>query len=90
MPKCDLLVYLSTPIETCAERIQTRGLRGRLKNRNSQEVRQFIENSSRALRLGVDFLSSQGLRIIEIENSGDIETAISFLEKALGELVNDK
>jgi thymidylate kinase len=89
MPKSDLLVYLSAPLEICVERVQSRGLRGRLKNKNSQEVSQFIENSICALNIGVDFMSTQGISIIEINNTDDLETTASLLEIRLSEISED-
>ena len=86
IPKSDLLVYLQVPLEICIERVQSRGLRGRLSNLNAEELNTFIGNSIQALDYGFGFLAAQGSSLIEVDTSGKIESPIIDLEARIMEL----
>jgi thymidylate kinase len=79
-PGCDVLVYLDTPVNTCEERVLSRGLQGRMRGLKSEEVHRFILHSRQALEIGINSYEDQYTKIIRISEADDLDESINFLE----------
>ena len=88
IPKSNSLVYLDVPPSICVERVQKRGLRGRLANLNGEELNSFISKSSQALDFGTSFLADQGVNIISLDAAADSEQVMDNLESRIVELID--
>lgn len=79
-PGCNVLVYLDLPVKTCEQRVLSRGLHGRMKDFNSEQVHKFILHSKQALEIGINSFENQDTEIIRLGDDGDLDESIISLE----------
>jgi deoxyadenosine/deoxycytidine kinase len=82
-PGYDVLVYLDLPVKTCEQRVLSRGLQGRMKDLNSEQVHKFILHSKQALEIGINSFEDQDTEIIRLGEDGDLDGSITSLESRI-------
>lgn len=85
LPEVPLTILVSAPVEACLERAQSRGLPLRLRGKDPETIRRFVENSHTVASLAGNVLTSNGRSIIKIDNSLGLEHSIATLGKQLTE-----
>lgn len=90
MPKPNIFIFVRASIDTCVERVRTRGLRGRLTSKGKQDVTQFIMNAEHALDISIRYLKSTGERIIEVNNDGILDECVVSLISELDNAIRNK
>jgi thymidylate kinase len=79
LPKVVLTILVCAPVQDCLERAYNRGLPLRLRGKDPQTVRRFVENSHTVALLAGNALTSRGSPVIEIDNSLGLEQSITTL-----------
>lgn len=79
LPEVPLTVLVSAPVQVGLERAYQRGLPVRLRDKDPQTIRRFIENSHTIASLAGSFLTSQGRSVIHIDNSSGLEQSLTTL-----------
>jgi thymidylate kinase len=79
LPQVPLTVLVSVPVEVGLERAHQRGLPVRLRGKDPQTIRRFVENSHTVASLAGDFLTSNRSSVIKIANHSGLEQSITTL-----------
>jgi thymidylate kinase len=79
LPEVPLTILVSVPVEVGLERANQRGLPVRLRGKDPQTIRRFVENSHTVASLAGIFLTSQGRSVINIDNSSGLEQSLTTL-----------
>jgi thymidylate kinase len=85
LPEVPLTILVSAPMEVCLERAYNRGLPMRLRGKDPQTIRYFVENSHAVASLVGKMLMSKGRIVIKIDNSLGLEQSIATLYKQITE-----
>jgi thymidylate kinase len=85
LPEVLLTILVSVPVEIGLERAQQRGLPVRLRGKDPQTIRRFVENSHTVASLAGNFLTSNGRSVIKIENSSGLEQSMATLYRQITE-----
>jgi thymidylate kinase len=85
LPEVPLTILVIAPMEVSLERAHNRGLPMRLRGKDTQTIRRFIENSHAVASLAGKVLMSKGGMVIKIENSLELEQSIAMLYKQITE-----
>lgn len=83
LPEVPLTILVSAPVEVSLERAHHRGLPVRLRGKDTQTIRRFIENSHAVASLAEKVLMSKGGMVIKIDNSLELEQSIAMLYKQI-------
>ncbi len=71
IPLPDMAVFVSTPPETCVERVRQRGVWDHFEQLTAAEVEAFVTNAHHGLTEVCRVLRELGVRVIEVDNSGE-------------------
>lgn len=71
VPQPDLLIAIRASRETCEQRIYSRGLWDRLRDKEPAEISQFVANAHLAVNLALDRARENGWRVVEVDNDTD-------------------
>jgi thymidylate kinase len=85
LPEVPLTILVSAPVQDCLERAYHRGLPLRLRGKDPQTVRHFVENSHTVASLAGSVLTSKGRFVIKIDNSSGLEQSIATLGRQITE-----
>ncbi len=85
LPEVPLTILVSAPMEVSLERAHNRGLPMRLRGKDLQTIRRFVENSHAVASLAGRVLMSKGGIVIKIDNSLELEQSIAMLHKQITE-----
>lgn len=85
LPKLSLTILVCTPTQVCLERAYNRGLPLRLRGKDPQTIRRFIENSHAVATLAAKILALNGTTVVKIDNSLALEQSIAMLCKQITE-----
>lgn len=85
LPEVTLTIMVTAPVQDCLERAYKRGLPLRLRGKDPQTVRCFVENSHAVASLAGSILTSKGRFVIKIDNSSGLEQSITTLFKQVTE-----
>ena len=85
LPEVPLTILVSTPVQTCLERAYNRGLPLRLRGKDPEAIRRFVENSHTVASLAGRTLASNGRSVIKINNSSGLEQSIATLCRQITE-----
>lgn len=85
LPKVPLTILISAPVQDCLERAYHRGLPLRLRGKDPQTVRRFVENSHTVASVAASVLTSKGRFVIKIDNSSGLEQSIATLGRQITE-----
>ncbi len=83
MPPSDLVILVRAPVETCVDRVWSRGLRGRLRDKSKREVNLFIANSAQAVDIAAHYIEHMGRNVLQVENNGSLDTCVASLTDQL-------
>lgn len=87
LPRPDLVIYPTAPLETCLRRVYDRGLWARFAVKTPEETVRFLMAAERAVALAAAAARERGWLLVEIDNSGDPAAAAGRLRRALAEAV---
>jgi thymidylate kinase len=87
IPKPDLVVFTETPVETCIERVFSRGVWERFEKRDLEDTRRFIRNASEIVGFSVRYIRELGWKVVEIHNGAEDVTAS---KKKLQQLLSEQ
>jgi len=79
LPRVALTILVCAPLQVCLERAYKRGLPVRLRGKDPQTVRRFVENSHTVASLAGNVLTSNGRSVIKIDNSLGLEQSVAML-----------
>jgi thymidylate kinase len=84
IPRSDLVVHVTAPLDTCLSRVYQRGLWEHFADKNEQQIARFLANAMTVTTATVSTLQNQGWQVLEIDNS-DVspEPAYAALRAAL-------
>lgn len=68
IPKPDLVVFTNAPEEVCIERVFSRGVWKRFRDRDPNDIRKFISNASRIVNFSAKYLREKGWLLVEVQN----------------------
>lgn len=85
LPGVVLTILVTAPVQDCLERAYNRGLPLRLRGKDPQTVRRFVENSHTVALLAGNVLTSKGSSIIKIDNGSGLEQSITTLCRQITE-----
>ena len=86
LPEVMLTILVSAPVQDCLERAYNRGLPLRLRGKDPQTVRCFVENKKKIASLAGSILTSKGRFVIKIDNSSGLEQSITTLCRQITEI----
>lgn len=86
LPEVALTILVYTPVQISLERAYQRGLPVRLRGKDPETIRRFIENSHTVASLAGRTLTSNGRSVIKIDNSSGLEQSIAMVGKRLTEM----
>ena len=78
-------ILVTAPVQDCLERAYNRGLPLRLRGKDPQTVRRFVENSHAVALLAGNALTSKGSSVIKVDNSLGLEQSITALYRQIAE-----
>jgi thymidylate kinase len=85
LPEIPLTILVSAPVQVCLERAYHRGLPVRLRGKDPQTIRHFVENSHTVASLAGKILTSNGRSVIKIDNSLGLEQSMATLGRQITE-----
>jgi hypothetical protein len=85
LPEVPLTILVSAPMDVALERAQNRGLPVRLRGKDPQTIRRFVEHSHAVASLAGEFLTSKGRMVIKVDNTVELEQSIAVLYKQITE-----
>jgi thymidylate kinase len=85
LPKVPLIILVCAPVQICLERAYKRGLPIRLRGKDSETIRRFVENSHTVASLAAETLTSHGRSVIKIENNSGLEHSLAAVGKQITE-----
>jgi thymidylate kinase len=71
LPRPDLVIAPLVPLELCEQRIYSRGLWERFRQKTPDEVSRFLSNSFRIVNLTLGHIREESWKVIEVDNSSD-------------------
>ncbi|MCU7904539.1 MAG: deoxynucleoside kinase [Candidatus Thiodiazotropha sp. (ex Epidulcina cf. delphinae)] len=93
IPFPELLIYINADIDTCYHRMLSRpgGLTSRLRNANSDIIRDFLNRLEQHVLYIVDYLSKNShCELITVNNSGDYKETLGMLTEKIAKSVAKK
>jgi len=87
LPEIPLTILVGAPMQICLERAYNRGLPVRLRGKDPETIRRFIENSHTIAAQVGKILASNGRLVIKIDNSSALEQSIATLSRQMIETV---
>lgn len=87
IPKPDLVVHVSTPIEVCAQRLDERGWTRRVRHKPRAELMDFLANANECVDIAASMLARRGVRVVLIGGEDALEAAAAELTTELDRLV---
>jgi len=89
LPLPDIVIYAQASPEICNQRIFTRGLWERFRNKSEAEISQFVFNAYLVVDLTVDYIKSKGWTVIEVDNgTGGLPAAKAELRRDIAQVSN--
>lgn len=85
LPEISLIVLVSAPVQVSLDRAHRRGLPLRLRGKDPQTVRRFVENSHTVAALVGQLLTAKGSAVIKIENNAGLEQSVAALYRQIAE-----
>jgi energy-coupling factor transporter ATP-binding protein EcfA2 len=87
VPRPDLVVGVQAPLDLCLERIHSRGLQARLRDRPAHEVACFLAHAEQVVSVAFQYLQDAGWDTVIVSNDGDLAaTATDIQHKLAGYL----
>ena len=87
IPKPNLVVFTDAPEEVCKERVFSRGVWERFRDKDPNDTRKFISNASRIVEFSTNYLREKGWLVTEVQNGDqDISLAQQSLLKSLSSI----
>lgn len=87
LPRPDLVIYPTAPLESCLRRVHDRGLWERFAVKTSEQTARFLAAAAQAVTLAAAAARERGWLLIEVDNGGDSAAAALRLRRALAEAV---
>lgn len=87
LPRPDLVIYPTAPLESCLRRVYGRGLWERFAAKTNDETARFMAAAAQAVTMAAAAAREQGWPVIEVDNGGDPTAAATCLRRALTETV---
>ena len=69
MPRSTVLVFVDTPIATCAQRLDSRGWPERMNDQGSAERQDFLSNAGKAAAILADGAEAMGTVVIRVDGT---------------------
>ena len=89
IPQPELVVYVSAPREVCEQRVYSRGLWDRFREKDPLDTKKYLSNSWAIVDFSVDCLRQKKWNLIEVQNdTQDIHIAQNSFKKLLSEKVH--
>ena len=85
LPEVPLTILVCTPVQVCLERAYQRGLPIRLRGKDPETIRRFIENSHTVASLAAGTLTSHGRSVIKVENNSGLDQSVATVSKQITE-----
>ena len=87
IPKPDLIVFTDAPEEVCKERVFSRGVWKRFRDKDPKDTIKFISHASRIVSFSTNYLREKGWSLIEVQNGAqDISIAQQSLLQSLSNI----
>ena len=83
VPRPDVVIHVSAPIEICLSRLADRGFPDRLRGRSTSEQEEFLRACHDGFRRIADQIESRGSHVIRIDNDRPVEEVIEKLMTAV-------
>lgn len=87
LPRPDLVIYPTAPLESCLRRVYDRGLWERFAVKTSEQTARFLAAAAQAVTLAAAAARERGWTLIEVDNAADPAAAANRLRRALAEAV---
>jgi thymidylate kinase len=71
VPQPDLVIFAQAPRDVCEQRIYTRGLWERARQKDAAEISQFVANAHLAVNLAAEHMRQKGWAMIAVDNGRD-------------------
>ena len=88
LPRPDLVIFPTAPLEICLRRVYDRGLWRRFAAKTNDETARFMAAAARTVTIAAAAAREQGWPVIEVDNGGDPAAAAACLRRALAEVVS--
>ncbi len=89
IPRPDFVVYVSAPREVCEQRVYSRGLWDRFREKDPLDTKKYLSNSWAIVNFSVDCLRQRKWNLIKFQNdTQDIDIAQNSFKKLLSEKVH--
>ncbi|HET6597164.1 MAG TPA: hypothetical protein VFG81_16175 [Anaerolineales bacterium] len=85
LPEVPLTILVCAPVQVCLERAYQRGLPIRLRGKDPETIRRFVENSHTIATLAASTLTAHGRLVIQIENNSGLEHSLAAVGKQITE-----
>lgn len=85
LPEVPLTISVYAPVEVSLDRACRRGLPARLRGRDPQSIRRFIENSHSIASVAEEILISHGRSVIKIDNTFGLDQSTALLYRLVAE-----
>jgi hypothetical protein len=87
LPRPDLLIYPTAPLDICSRRVMARGLWERFAVKTPEETARFLAAAERAVTIAVEAARRRQWTVLELDNGGDDPAvAAGRLQRALADL----
>ncbi len=67
----DIVIVPHAPWEICEQRIHSRGLWERFRDKTPEDVRRYVVNSHQIVNIALNYIKTQGWPVVEVDNSSD-------------------
>jgi len=85
IPRPDLVVGVQAPLDLCLERIHSRGLQARLRDRPAHEVACFLAHADQVVSIVFQYLQDARWDTIIVSNDADLATAATDMQNKLAD-----
>jgi thymidylate kinase len=68
IPKPDLIIFTNTPTNICEERVFSRGVWERFREKDPADTSKFIHHSSEVVNFSAKYMREKGWNLIEVQN----------------------
>jgi len=87
IPATDLVIHVSAPVATCANRVRLRGVWPRLGEIGDEQLSAFIANAHDTVELAVAAARTMGRTVVTLDNGGELPESAGY-DAALHTLVS--
>jgi len=87
IPKPDLVIFTNAPEEVCKQRVFSRGVWDRFREKDPRDTEKFISNASKIVNFSANYMKEKGWDLIEVKNGDqEISLAQNSLKQSLSQI----